>query len=33
MRFVVLRDVGMLFMVAQILWARGRTAAGAPAAS
>jgi uncharacterized membrane protein YphA (DoxX/SURF4 family) len=32
MRLVVLRDVGMLFMVAQILWAKGRTAAGAPAA-
>lgn len=25
MRLVVLRDVGMLFMVAQILWAKGRT--------
>jgi len=32
MRLVVLRDVGMLFMVAQILWAKGRTGAGAPAA-
>ena len=32
MRLVVLREVGMLFMVAQILWAKGRTAAGAPAA-
>jgi putative oxidoreductase len=27
MRLVVLRDVGMLFMVAQILWAKGRSAA------
>jgi uncharacterized membrane protein YphA (DoxX/SURF4 family) len=26
MRLVVLRDVGMLIMVAQILWAKGRTA-------
>jgi uncharacterized membrane protein YphA (DoxX/SURF4 family) len=32
MRLVVLRDVGMLLMVAQILWAKGRSAAGAPAA-
>lgn len=28
MRLVVLRDVGMLAMVAQILWAKGRSAAG-----
>jgi hypothetical protein len=27
MRWVVLRDLGMLVMVAQILWATGRTAA------
>jgi len=32
MRLVVLRDVGMLVMVAQILWAKGRTAPGTPAA-
>jgi uncharacterized membrane protein YphA (DoxX/SURF4 family) len=32
MRLVVLRDVGMLIMVAQILWARGRSAPGTPAA-
>jgi len=32
MRLVVLRDVGMLAMVAQILWAKGRTAAGDSAA-
>ncbi|HEX7528736.1 MAG TPA: MauE/DoxX family redox-associated membrane protein [Thermoanaerobaculia bacterium] len=31
MRLVVLRDVGMLLMVAQILWARGRSAPGTPA--
>lgn len=28
MRLVVLRDAGMLFMVAQVLWAKGRTLAG-----
>jgi len=33
MRLVVLRDVGMLVMVAQILWAKGGTATGAPAVS
>ena len=32
MRLDILRDVGMLLMVAQILWAKGRSAAGAPAA-
>jgi uncharacterized membrane protein YphA (DoxX/SURF4 family) len=33
MRLVVLRDVGMLAMAAQVLWAKGRPAAGVPAAS
>jgi putative oxidoreductase len=32
MRLVVLRDVGMLLMVGQILWARGRSAPGISAA-
>ena len=30
MRWVVIRDAGMLLMVAQILWATGRTAATKP---
>ncbi|MDL2719026.1 MAG: MauE/DoxX family redox-associated membrane protein [Acidobacteriota bacterium] len=33
MRLVVLRDVGMLAMVAQILWAKGRAGAAAPVTS
>jgi uncharacterized membrane protein YphA (DoxX/SURF4 family) len=32
MRFVILRDVGMLFMVAQILWAKSRAQLDRPPA-